>query len=46
MFVMDGLAFASEPKASMKVLDAKAVMAYRDSSFSPQEENAFSTRPS
>ena len=25
MFVMDGLAFASEPKASMKVLDAKAV---------------------
>ena len=25
MFVMDGLAFASEPKASMKVLDTKAV---------------------
>ena len=37
MFVMDGLAFASEPKASMKVLDAKAVMAYRDSSFSPRK---------
>lgn len=37
MFVMDGLAFASEPKASMKVLDAKAVNGLSDSSFSPRK---------
>ena len=37
MFVMDGLAFASEPKASMKVLDAKAVNGLSRLVFSPRK---------